>query len=1708
MVFHGPRRKTNGQEGKGKQNDICCKTVKGVKTMKCKRWLSGLVAAAMLSTMTAGLPAVSAAEPLPQPDYLFTFEQVADQVVESSGSTIAAAFLEGSAQVAYDADVPTANGSSNVLRLSGGSNGSSYLRLPDNIFSQVNGTDGLTLTMWVKPSSTNGYYNRLFAANESPLGETYDGGNGWNAPDFSLVTGGEVYDACFYVGDPGQSAPVNTKINYSSHLTKGQWQMLTVTLTDSDFSVYLDGEEISYQDAQQDTGTVSAALSALFAGGYIQRLTHSALGRSYYSSDNDFTGSIDDFGVYTQALTAGQVKALYDSYQYPADTGEGAVASFDMANQSTLSHGATGFLYGTADINVPSISLVEGLSPSFLVQKAMDGQQHPSGDAVRTSSALEAAGVQAIQVYLQDYYLEWPYDAPTTASGTIDFDSYQKTVESILYKMICEPSAEGEAGAFLGSDGNWYVLNEEKAGLYNYVLFNEPDTIWFGGYQMDTFCAAWEQIYDAIHAIDPNAKCAGPNTTNYSKTWNQDFFAYCYEHDCLPEIVTWHELYDGGNLANPNDPNDAGMKGDSTITFYNHCLDMTALLSQYYPADEMPEIVVNEYALFDDIGSPGRLVKWLSMLEDQDISGCMAYWGLANTLNEMAADQFNPNSTWWLYHWYSQMTGTQRAYIFNNNPNATDQEKAEAFYNLEDTYYGLTSYDEDNNIAYSLFGGSTLEENETIRLTNMDATALAGTNGAVNVKVYGVGYSGQMGITSQPQVIYDGPVQVVDNTLTVTVTGTDEMDAYYAVFTPTDAAGEASAVCSLSTLSYEAEDAALLGGAQVYSKAAEGDMATSGRAIVGSINNNGDGVRFTVDVPETGVYELDLFYSLQAPFVDAETLEPDGAGQNRAIGQTLPFGMQVDDLDQQVLYLETTVKWDYKTHHDVDVYLTQGEHTITFTHINGDQGSLGNLQLVASLDKMDLDFIGVADTDLIAPGRNDFTVSLNEAVRKSTNASVSGQALATAGGNKTQFTAVAPQTGYYHISVDLLEMEQTPTLALGLQGIDYAADADSYSTVSTYFTNVGEETPSATGTVELGTVYLPQGASTMVLETGGGSAVLGDMTFTYLGAEGVPSIDASELTIYGTNPYLEEQEYAESSDGLVLTQLGIGQDVSRADLSEEENKQLAESNYAEVTVDASAAGVYSLGITYSNDEPAPVMLKADGTTYVHPYNVDLVERYMQVSVNGGEPETVYFRNTYSWDSYRTVEVLVTLKVGENTIRFYNDNSYQFSSLVNSTAPVISNLTIASLTGFGSVAAVPGQDTAAADTSRLESKLAQYADRQTYEAVYTSDSWAVVEQAAQAAQALLDSDASQAQINKAAAGLSDALDLLTEVSVPVTEENLLAYYSFDGTLENSVDGSNAQVVGSSASGNSGEAAYTNGANGTTGSAYQLTGSNGLKLDNPLTGEEYTVSFWLKDDNAPAYTGAVFFCDDNDKDNRWVSITPSGWLGHLGPMIWSFDNGTYYDNYNNTAQMQQGVWTHITVTANNGQATVYVNGNPICSGGVAQVASKVDNIFLGVNYWDTAIQGAMDELYIYNRAMSAQEVAALYRGNAPTTPEVNKSELLDAMLQASRLDSSTMTDDQQANLLAAMETASAVYQDPSATQQQVDDAAQALLAAIAGVQPVEGDLNGDGVLDVLDVMTLAQYVVGQRTDITPQDFTGDGKVNVLDVMTLAQMVNGSL
>ena len=142
------------------------------------------------------------------------------------------------------------------------------------------------------------------------------------------------------------------------------------------------------------------------------------------------------------------------------------------------------------------------------------------------------------------------------------------------------------------------------------------------------------------------------------------------------------------------------------------------------------------------------------------------------------------------------------------------------------------------------------------------------------------------------------------------------------------------------------------------------------------------------------------------------------------------------------------------------------------------------------------------------------------------------------------------------------------------------------------------------------------------------------------------------------------------------------------------------------------------------------------------------------------------------------------------------------------------------------------------------------------------------------------------------------------------------------------------------------------------------------------------------------------------------------------------------------------------------------------------------------------------------MSADEVRALYEGNAPAAPEVDKNQLLETMLQASRLDSAQLSQTQLEALTDAMAAATTVYENSQATQQEVDQARQALEQAMSAEQPIRGDLNQDGAVNVLDVMVLAQYVVGQSVDITPEDYNNDGEIDLLDVMALAQMAIGVL
>lgn len=89
----------------------------------------------------------------------------------------------------------------------------------------------------------------------------------------------------------------------------------------------------------------------------------------------------------------------------------------------------------------------------------------------------------------------------------------------------------------------------------------------------------------------------------------------------------------------------------------------------------------------------------------------------------------------------------------------------------------------------------------------------------------------------------------------------------------------------------------------------------------------------------------------------------------------------------------------------------------------------------------------------------------------------------------------------------------------------------------------------------------------------------------------------------------------------------------------------------EFTVNADSDGYYAFTVEYANNEEGGY----------HDYNVDLIERYISVSVDGIKQGNYFFRNTYCWDNYKTKTIVLKLHEGENRIEFSNDGSYSFNN---------------------------------------------------------------------------------------------------------------------------------------------------------------------------------------------------------------------------------------------------------------------------------------------------------------------------------------------------------------------------------------------------------------------------------------------------------------
>jgi len=197
------------------------------------------------------------------------------------------------------------------------------------------------------------------------------------------------------------------------------------------------------------------------------------------------------------------------------------------------------------------------------------------------------------------------------------------------------------------------------------------------------------------------------------------------------------------------------------------------------------------------------------------------------------------------------------------------------------------------------------------------------------------------------------------------------------------------------------------------------------------------------------------------------------------------------------------------------------------------------------------------------------------------------------------------------------------------------------------------------------------------------------------------------------------------------------------------------------------------------------------------------------------------------------------------------------------------------------------------------------------------------------------------------------------------------YSF----ENDLNGADLRTLHNDGSYN-GAAVYEE---GKYGKALRL-GDYGIKLNTGIIGQEYTVSMWVKPSQPVPNNGSLIYLGAPKGANElWTSLAGDG-TGGL--KLWATGDGHAWTTAFSGISLPTDEWSFVTLKQVGNLVVLYVNGEEKASGSAARpLMESANDIYIGVNHWDPLYQGLVDEVAVYDEALSEEEIAALYGTRDP-------------------------------------------------------------------------------------------------------------------------------
>ncbi len=386
-------------------------------------------------------------------------------------------------------------------------------------------------------------------------------------------------------------------------------------------------------------------------------------------------------------------------------------------------HCASGSLYGlTVDKPSDLSGLVAPLNPYVFRNPARTGtgnQHNNNAAAIAVAQRLNNTVPSAkVSVDLADMLPGWPYTWP-------GMSSWLSQVESFINDM----KASGT--------NNWYGVE----------IWNEPYVTWNDG--NGSFNDMWLQTYNLIRSIDSSIPIIGPCESHYDHNRMSSFLSFCISNNCLPDIMSWHELvgiqYVAGHLQD--------YRNLETTLGINH---LPLSINEYCDSDHSLE------------GQPGSAAQFIAKFERYKVdSACWSWWYVPypGRLGSLLATDTQKGAGWYFFKWYGDMTGNMVS-VTPPNDNA-------------DMVDGAACVDSNAKYVSFIFGGNN---DGTINTTFTNLPSFIGSTAQVSIEK--IDWISKDTVSSGPAVISTSNYNVVNGQITVSLSGCNNNSGYRIYITP------------------------------------------------------------------------------------------------------------------------------------------------------------------------------------------------------------------------------------------------------------------------------------------------------------------------------------------------------------------------------------------------------------------------------------------------------------------------------------------------------------------------------------------------------------------------------------------------------------------------------------------------------------------------------------------------------------------------------------------------------------------------------------------------------------------------------------------------------------------------------------------------------------------------------------------------------------